>query len=301
MTKRVLMTGVTGFIGRNLAVRLVNEGWEVHAIVRNTSKLNDCIQLEGKCVYHLSDGEINSLIAILGRVRPDVVFHLASLYIVDHVYEQIPSLINSNISLGVNLLEAMVATNCLKIINAGTSWQNYQCDTYRPVNLYAATKQAFEDILAYYCDAKKVASITLRLFDTYGPNDQRKKVLNLIVDALLEQKILGMSPGEQVIDISNIDDVVESFYRAGLHILASNSPSNDVFFVSGEQYTLRSLVASVAAILGKNYDCISFGKRAYREREVMSLPNVKELTAPWDNFPRKSLREGVLSIIKASS
>ena len=68
---------------------------------------------------------------------------------------------SSNITFGTQLVEAMVANGCYQFVNTGTSWQHYENDEYNPVNLYAATKQAFEDILRYYVETSALRVITL--------------------------------------------------------------------------------------------------------------------------------------------
>lgn len=118
------------------------------------------------------------------NINPDIVIHIASLTSVTHDYSTIENLLRSNIEFPTKLLEAMEVAGVKKFINTGTTWQNYNSADYEPVNLYAATKQAFEDILKYYIFAKGFSSITLRLFDTYGPNDTRKNLYHYLIDWL---------------------------------------------------------------------------------------------------------------------
>ena len=75
------------------------------------------------------------------------IIHLASLYLASHRPDQVADLVNANILLGTSLLEAAKLAGVRWFLNTGTIWQNYQSpecsDEYHPVNLYAATKQAF--------------------------------------------------------------------------------------------------------------------------------------------------------------
>lgn len=144
---------------------------------------------------------------IIADIKPDVVVHLASLYLTVHNYDQIDDLIQSNVLFPTKLLEAMNINNVTKFINTGTSWQHYNSSNYDPVNLYAATKQACDDIVNFYTSAKGFSSITLKLFDTYGPEDNRGKLISLLDKLSITQEQLAMSPGEQITNSMHVHDV----------------------------------------------------------------------------------------------
>ena len=181
---------------------------------------------------------------ILQQTRPAIVFNLASYFLVTHCPGDIASMIDANISFGTHLLEAMVQTDVRKLVNVGTSWQHYQNCNYGPVNLYAATKQAFEDISQFYVDAHGVQIITLKLFDTYGPADHRKKLFHYLKQAVQDQ-LVPMSPGEQLIDLVYVDDAVEAFVLAGERLMAEQVTGHEKYAVcSGKPVTLRELVAA---------------------------------------------------------
>lgn len=86
-------------------------------------------------------------------------------------------MISSNIELGSLLLDCAYNSNVSFFINVGTYWQHYHGEAYNPVNLYAATKQALEDIANYYRIISDMKICTFCLNDTYGKGDTRKKYL----------------------------------------------------------------------------------------------------------------------------
>lgn len=280
MAKIALVTGISGFVGSNLARLLLSAGWEVHGVVRSGSSLSAIGKEKDACEFHVYDGSINSLFAIFRSVRPDVTFHLASLFLSEHTSKQVDELITANIVFGSQLLEVMAVSGCRDIVNAGTSWQNFHCEGYNPVNLYAATKQAFEDILKYYHDARSISCITLKLFDTYGPNDPRRKLIKILVEAALAGSPLDLSPGDQVLDLSHVDDVCDSFISAADYLLATDAPLCKSFTISGERMTVKQLVSVVSDALQIEISA-NFGGRPYREREVMVLPPCEATSAPW--------------------
>jgi nucleoside-diphosphate-sugar epimerase len=263
------VTGVTGFIGGKLADRLLANGWRVHALLRSTS---DAEGLDAGLAVHRHDGTVGNLISIISEAAPDVVFHLASLYLADHRPEQVDELVGSNILIAAQLAEAMTAAGVKRLLNTGTAWQNFGSAEYNPVNLYAATKQASTDLLRFYYEARGLSIVTLKLFDTYGPGDKRRKLVQLLVDAAMSGERLDMSPGEQIIDLTHVEDVVDAFLVAAERLM-DGAPVNDSFFVSGERLSVRALVSRIEAVLGQTVHA-DFGKRPYRPREVMIQPEI---------------------------
>jgi len=224
-------------------------------------------------VVHFHDGSTADMIRIVGESRPDVVFHLASLYLSQHSPEQVEPLVRSNILFGLQLLEGMARNGVRRIVNAGTGWQHYEGREYSPVNLYAATKQAFEDLAAYYVDSGRVEAVTLLLFDTYGPDDPRPKIFRLLLDASASDKSLAMSPGDQLIDLVHVDDAASAFRSAGERLLEGSVHGHERYAVSsGNPISLRNLVEKIVRAAGLNVEII-WGGRPHREREVM---------VPWD-------------------
>lgn len=286
MGKRALVTGATGFIGSNLVRTLIDTGWQVHALVRSGSVLDSLEDVQERFTFQVYDGSAESMLALMRACRPDMVFHLASLYISEHRPHEITPLIESNITLGSHLAEAMVASGCRKLVNVGTSWQHYNGEEYRPVNLYAATKQAFGDILSYYHDAHALSCITLKLFDTYGAGDRRRKLIAIIMDAALSGAPMDMSPGEQTVDLSHVSDVVNALLEAAEFLAAQPSAINAAYFVSGERMTVRELVALVANVLQRPVYA-NFGGRPYRTREVMVPPAPSERMPFWESRSAK--------------
>lgn len=266
MIRRALLTGVTGFIGGVLAWRLLNDGWQVHALVRPSSDV-ESLPFAGEVTFHtVEDGQ--DLTPALAAAQPDVVFHLASLYLAEHRSDQVEALVRSNILFPVMLAEAMRAAGATRLINIGTAWQQFEGASYMPVNLYAATKQAAEDLLLYYADAQKLSVVTLRLFDTYGRGDKRRKLIQILIDAATTGEGLAMSPGDQIVDMTHVDDVVNGFLVAAARLLDAPEPLREIYLLSGERHSVKQLAALVADVLQRPLTP-EFGGRPYREREVM--------------------------------
>lgn len=286
---KLLISGATGFIGKYLTKRLTEEGHTLFSIVRPLSK----IETIEKITPYVFDGNIDNLISFLQKNNLNGVIHLASLFLAQHKPEDVKELINSNVLLASSLLEASAKSNIPWFINTGTFWQHYQNKKYSPVNLYAATKQAFEDIAEYYIETSTINFVTIKLSDTFGPSDTRPKIFNLWSKISQTKEELDMSPGKQIIDISYIDNVVDGYMRM-INLLSqdNNKKLNGQSFAikSNERMSLKKL----ANLFEKAYQTklnIRWGKKGYRPREVM-IPWKNGKTIPgWR--PIISITEGI--------
>lgn len=289
--RTALLTGGTGFVGSNLARRLVRDGWKVHIITIPNDSLRQIQEIIDQVTLHVHDGSSAGMIEIVAEVKPVVVFHLASLFLSEHTAEQVEPLITSNVLFATQLVEALTANGARLLVNTGTSWEHYCNKPYSPVNLYAATKQAFESILQYYVEAKGLRAVTLKLFDTYGPDDPRPKLFTLLRRIGREQNTLAMSPGEQTIDLVHVDDVVEAFVLSAQRLLSNAVEGHERYAVSsGSPIRLRDLVELYGRVTGRTLP-IEWGGRPYRDREVMVPWNTGMALPGWQ--PQVCLDEGI--------
>ncbi|MDQ5984339.1 MAG: CDP-abequose synthase [Syntrophus sp. SKADARSKE-3] len=275
------VTGAAGFIGSRLTRRLVSEGWTVHCMIKEAPDSAILADLAGRIHIHVRDGSTGQLCRIFENAKPDCVFHLASLFLADHGPEDVPELIESNLSFPASLLDAMARCGINRLVNTGTSWQYDERGAVQPVNLYAATKEAFEDIIRYYVDAHGLKVVTLVLYDTYGPGDPRRKLVNLLLGLLQSEEPLFMSPGEQRIDLVHVNDVIEAFRTASELLLTGREGDHGHYAVtSGDFLSLKEIVALFEAAAGRKLN-VQFGKRPYRTREVMNPWHGLEVLPGW--------------------
>ena len=292
---RILVTGASGFIGSALVARLVALNEDVHVIARQHS---DASVLARSVGIHRHDGSTADLVTTLQKLQPDVVVHLASLFLADHTPEQVSSLIQSNLLFGCQLLEAMRQARVQRIVNTGTCWQHFETEGVRPVNLYAATKQAFEVLLDFYHDAYDISQVTLKLCDTYGPGDRRRKLINILLEAALSGDKVDMSPGEQILDLTYIDDIGLAYERAIALLMSTESKRSQEFLISGSRHSLREVAAIVEAVTGRRIHS-AFGARPYRRREVMVPIAAIEPGLPgW--APAFDLKAGLARMLEAA-
>lgn len=286
---KLLITGATGFIGTHLSKRLIKNGDSVSALVRPTSNFNSIAKEVKVLEIPSTQMELESL---FDREKFDGVIHLASSYMMAHKPEDIKQLIDSNITYGTKIVDAAANKNVRFFINTGSFVQHYNQLPYSPINLYAATKQAFQDILKYYIEASQINIITLELFNTFGPNDTRKKIFNLWDQISRTGESLDMSAGEQVIDISYIDNIIDGFCHT-IDLLDKDSKQslNGKTFTlpSAERMSLRELAKTFSETINRPLN-INFGALPYRPLEIMD-PIYGQPLPGWK--PTVELKEGI--------
>ena len=298
MQYTTIITGGTSFIGSNLAHRLIQDGWNVHILVRPNSSLAALDDIKDQLVVHTHDGTTENLLSIYEQVTPIITFHLAALTISDHTPSDICPLIQSNISFATQLLEAHYRFGVPYFINTGTYWQHYNNRAYSPVCLYAATKKAFEDIIQFYVEATGLKVITLKLFDTYGPNDTRDKLFYLLRQALLKQIPLPMSEGEQFLDLVYIDDVVEAYIVAADRLIQKPDCPNYASFEvsSGNPVQLKEVVHLFENELREQIP-INWGERPYQKRQIMWPQSLGKKLPSWKS--QTDLTHGIKELVRA--
>lgn len=276
-----VITGATGYVGSHLAKFLLDKGWEIHAIVRRGSNCESLKSLHEDLHVFTYTGDEIALSEYFRTIKPEVVFHLAAAVKNDNQIGDAESIINANILFGTAILEAMRYAGVRLFINTGTYWQNYNSDTYNPVNLYAATKEAFEKIIDYYVDAHGFRAITLRLYDIYGEDDTRPKLWNALRDIAGTDKSIDVSPGEQLLDIVHIDDICSAYETAYSVLVPENGTTNSKFGVrTGEFHTLKEWIAAYQDAVGKNIN-VNYGGKPYREREMMIPSRTLDILPNW--------------------
>ena len=238
--RRALLTGGNGFIGSALIAALRASGFEVHALAhRHRDKLEHLlpapqIHLQGESPYSVAE--------VVTALEPEVIFHLAAVYAEPDWISGIASMIDGNIALGAGLLFG--ASHCkrrVSFVNTGTYWQFSQAGEYTPNTLYTATKQAFQDLLHYYEQKGLVSALTLVLYDTFGPGDDRNKLWTRLI-RMGKGECIALSEGTQTIQLVHLEDVVRGFLQAAAW-LKLGQPAKTTYALSARRSsTLREMV-----------------------------------------------------------
>ncbi|MBZ5568028.1 MAG: NAD-dependent epimerase/dehydratase family protein [Acidobacteriia bacterium] len=261
--KRVLITGGLGFIGSNLAHRLVGLGAKIMIVdslipeyggnIFNVSGIEDVVQIS------VSDIRDRHAMRYLVQ-RQDYIFSLAGqVSHLDSVEDPITDL-EINCRAQVNLLEACRQQNTkVKIVFASTR-QIYGRPRYlpvdekhpiAPVDPNGINKMAGEHYYLLYWQLYRLATCSLRLTNTYGPRmrvcDARQTFIGWWFRQILQgDEIRVYGDGHLLRDFNFVDDVVEAFLLAA----AAPKSNGQIYNLGAEPVSLEALAAMMVELYG---------------------------------------------------
>jgi nucleoside-diphosphate-sugar epimerase len=285
-TGPLLVTGANGFIGRHLCGHLAAAGEDVHAVIRASSARVGAHH-PGITLHTVHDSS-SEYAAVADAVRPVVVFHLATFFTPRHEPAEIARMVEANVTFGTTVADA-AARDGARLVHATSAWQHCAGAEYSPASLYAATKQALCDVVQYYTESEGLTADEVCLFDTYGPDDDRKKLIWLLLEHAASGEPLPMSSGHQLVDLTHVDDVV-----AALVAVATGPPLGARLVArSGRPLTIRALAALVEQVTGRAIDT-RWGQRPARPREMDEDWVVSGADTSWR--PQVDLTTGVAQL-----
>lgn len=306
--KKTLITGGLGFIGSNLAHRLVQEGADVVILdaCLDPYGWNPANIKEIKNQVEFIRGDIRDYDLLCDQVRhKDYIFHLAA-QVGREISMADPSLdVAINCDGTLNLCRALAAHNPgAKVVFAGSRGQIGEplylpvdeAHPCHPTDVYGINKLAAEKYLFLFGKIHGFPVTSLRLNNVYGPRCQMHHgfygILNWFIRNAMEEKAITVyGDGLQTRDYIFIDDVVDAFVRAAL----SGETNQEVFMIgSGFETLFLDMVRSVIASVGSgSYVHVPFPP----EREsidirkfVVAYDKMNRLTG-WQ--PRVDLKSGI--------
>lgn len=288
-TKRILLTGATGFLGSVLWRQFMMSGYDVVALKRSTSDLSRVADLVKN--FSIVDVDSMSWAEIFSISRPDIVVHTACCY--GRCGESSVDMVASNVIFPLGLIEQCA-------IN-GTFFLNTSSLLAAKVNAYSMTKSHIRQWLD--CHANMLPSVSLRLDHLYGPGDSDKKFIGWLLGCFASGvPAVSLTAGEQTRDFIHVDDAADLF----CFILEHRQSVQGHAVIpagSGREIRLRDFVLLLAELwqeqtgkpLGTRLD---FGSLPYRPGEAMRtvIPPVLMGGTRWE--PRRNLEHGLRQCIR---
>lgn len=303
-SKRILVTGATGFIGSFLTRRLLEKGCEVGIIKRERSstwRIEDVIKEID--VYDADLGDTQEVHDAFTKFHPDVVFHLATYYAVEHKTAEIPIMVETNVLGTVNLLEASKNSTVGLFVNTSSCFVYKQkksklreTDELSPLNLYATTKLQAEQACSFYAQNYGLQTVTFRLFPPYGPADNERKLIPFVIKKFIEHHNPDLTTGRQKWDFVNVNDIVDAYLKVLLVPVFENK--HEVINIgTGNAVSIREVVALIAKILDSNMKP-NWGKIPHRRNEVwFTSADISKAKTLLNWQPNTTLKEGLTSTI----
>lgn len=238
--RKILITGASGFIGRNLALRLKAIGCEVHGTSRSVRTSEEL-----PITWHQgSFSDLEAVQSIITSVKPDVIFHLSGMVTgsnnVDNIIPTFQSLVTST----VNLLSVASSVGCCqRIIVVGSS--NEPIDQI-PNSPYAAAKWASSMYSRLFQTLYNLPIVIARTFVAYGPGQPTDKLIPYVMSKLMKGERPRLSSGTWKTDWIYIDDVVEGLIRC------ATTPGIEgctIDIGTGEHASVRDIVNHIVTLL----------------------------------------------------
>lgn len=295
----ILITGGAGFIGSHLADYLIKKKHRV-TVLDNlcTGKKENLQKVKNKIKFFKVDISKNRNLYKYFK-NQDHVFHLAALA------DIVPSIINpksyyeTNVNGTFNVLEASRKAKVKKLIYAASSScygipksipiaENTKMNPMYP---YALTKMLGEELVMNWHKTYNLPSISLRLFNVYGPRSRSTGTYGAVFGVFLAQKLAQrpftvVGNGKQTRDFTFVTDVVKAMYMA-----SSSKVSGEIFNVGSEK---EVSVNRIANLLGGQK--IYIPKRPGEPDRL--LADIKRIKKKLKWKPKVSLEEGVKILLK---
>lgn len=210
---RALVTGARGFLGASLCRRLVAEGAEVHAVSR-TARAG--VPGDGLHWWQCEAVDAAAVRDLVGRVKPDVVFHLGGVVTADPDVRLVAPTFQSLLTSTINILTAVTDVGGSRVVLAGSLEEptGSDADTLIPASPYGAAKLAAGAYARMFVRLYATPVVTVRPFMTFGPGQHPTKVVPSTILSLLRGEPPRLSSGDRALDWVYVDDVIDAFLRA---------------------------------------------------------------------------------------
>lgn len=245
---RVLVTGATGFLGANLVRTLVAARADVHIFVRPRA---DHWRLRGVDL-HVHEGDLadaTSVRATVGKIAPDVLFHLAA-HGAQHDQRDRAAIFAGTVLAAHHVLLACDATTPGRIVYTGGSSEYgpkphplSEADVLAPTTAYGAAKAAATTLFAQ----SGLPIAILRPFSIYGPWEPASRLVPSAIRAALTGAELPLTAVPWVRDYVFVDDVVDACMVAAV---APAAVGQIVNVGTGRQTSNHDVVAEIERITG---------------------------------------------------
>ena len=312
----VLVTGGTGFIGRQLVSRLTAKGARVSLLQRRQNGSDGpCEVLTAD--FSADDAAAQIELALAGR-RFDAIFNLAAYGVTRPVDVSASGLRRERLmARRVNMDSARTLALHAVAKRSGVFVQAGTCSEYAPPAadtprvetdaterrqdddrfIYGVSKVMATDALLRLVEGTDMPLVAARIFNVYGPGEKMPRLLPCLVHGLVQGQRVPLSSGRQIKDYLHLDDVTEGL--CAFAVAARNQNFQGVMNLSsGEAVSVAQFARAVASAMGQNEELLGFGDRQAHKDEVNVLVGstaAREALTDWR--PKLSLEFGLQDAI----
>lgn len=290
---RVLITGVTGFLGSHLAKFLTENGHSVIGVKRRTSSLERLNSIADNLDLHdIEDGfeDFNSEV--------DAIIHTATCY--GNQGESVSEILNSNVIFPLSLIEALKNNENLVFLNASTFFCKAK-ENYSYLKSYIKSKNIFHDIAKDYCQEHEIFFANINLEHMYGPGDAENKFVSMVLRKIVSnENSVAMTDGKQLRDFIHVFDVISAFEN--ILVYAKRNAAAEEKYINfelgtGTAVSVREFVDTMHR-LAESKTILNYGALKHREGEIMhSEADIRCLIEKTGWHPKVNLIDGLGNVI----
>lgn len=291
MTKKVLITGGTGFIGRNVVAELIKRGYEVHSLVFPPF----APEQKGLVQYEMNLMDSNAVDKFLSEHHFENLIHLA-WYVGKgcHIADQN---IDWTIST-LNLLTSFQKYGGKTFVGAGTISEyeykfGYLLEDETPTSpetLYGESKNSVYKIAKTFCKQHDMKFKWPRIFNLYGPNERPQRLMPSVINSCLKGEDVKVSDCLKFQDYLHVEDTAR-----GIVEVFESDIQGAVNICSGKPVQLRYIVNKIAELTNFKGNILWGAIPAAFGDEVVVGNNDKLKSIGWS--PRYTLDEGLQQTI----
>lgn len=294
--KTVLVTGATGFLGSNIAKELIDKGFKVIALKRNTSNLSRIKDFEDK-IQWIDCENMNEAGSLIIDSKPDILIHAAWNGVKATDRDNIEAQ-EKNTTFSGSLFEIVKKTTITKIIALGSQaeyghFEGAVVESYplNPNSVYGAAKVRACEQLKSYAEENNIEWYWIRLFSVFGPGEDVGWLLPSAISHLIEQNEMLLTACEQKYDYLFTKD----FALGMLKIVECKHNHSGIYnFSSNNSYQLKEILMALEKRLSPERKLLRFGELAYRPNQVMHMQGNSELFYRTFGFrPTYSIYDGL--------
>lgn len=245
--KRVLLTGATGFIGRQCLSLLLANSDEVHAV---SSKDEDGRHQE-VCWHRADLLDTDQVSDLIQRVQPTHLLHFAWTVVPGKFWTSLDNF--KWVQASLTLIQEFASSGGQRVVIAGTcaeyDWKYGYCSEavtpLSPATVYGICKNALRAMVDAFTKQTGLSFAWGRIFCLYGPYEHPDRLISFVIRSVLEGKRVPCSLGTQLRDYLHVQDVADAFVS-----LLSSDVQGPVNIGSGCPVSLKEIIAGITNEVG---------------------------------------------------
>lgn len=266
---KVLLTGGSGFIGSNLARRLVAVGHEVVALGRRSCPIESVLSIEAERL------DATSVRAAMAGQHFDAVFHLAAagVHPMDRDRDELIR-VNAMLPAEVVALASSFGVDAVVLMGSSAEYASQPTAMFNEdgvletQKIYGASKAA-GGLLALATGAERRLPVAvLRAFNVYGPGEADHRLLPSLATKLKRGEPVDLSAGTQVRDFLYVDDACDGLLAAAVALCGGGMPSGAYNLSTGTGASVRDFARTVARCMSADGNLLRFGALPLRPDDV---------------------------------